>query len=153
MTKKHYIILGAVVLATALLQYFFGPRRVEFKEKIVEKVVVKVDESRKIGVVTDRRIERKPDGTETVTERIVERTEVEKSSETIATKEETRSKISSPAASYQVYGGVGLTGLGSQSYLFGIQKDFIGPLGLGVAATTTGSFSNSAIFGTLSFRF
>ena len=150
---KKILIAGFVGILLGGVAAWFG-RPVEVKEVTVEKIVVQTVREVARDVVT-----RKVTKTNQSGETTVEETTVDRSREAEATKGEsvqvkTLTKKTLEGRT-EVLAGIGLTGAGSQSYVVGIQRQFLGPISLGILATTNMEFGlrSSAVYGTVGLRF
>lgn len=123
---QNKMIIGLIVLAACLLTYFFGPKRIEYKEKIVEKIVEVKDKNRVTNTI---KIEtKKPDGTVSIETRTQE-VESEKST-TASTKEvETSKKVDGlPTTTLTL---MMLNPTSSKDFGAGISYRLLGPFSLG----------------------
>lgn len=127
---KTGVYVGLGVVAASFIVYFFGPKRVEYRERIVEKKVIQEVERLVENVIVHEHETRRPDGTVEITKTTTVDRSKDRASTTKAEKSQEVTKKIKPQAATTIYGGLGLTVNGSRSYAVGVQRDILGPVGI-----------------------
>lgn len=152
---QSYIKIGVFVCIITTLAFLGGrlssPAKIKIEEKIRVVEVEKIVERRQANVVTERKIETRPDGSSTTTEHIRDASVTDRaSSRETEIEKEKKTLTKSLAGRTTVFGG--MNAFNSRTYMAGIQHDIIGPFGVAVIGTFGERSGFSGYLG-LSLRF
>jgi hypothetical protein len=134
---KSKLILATVCLGLgAIAGYELVPTRVEYKEKVVEKIVTQTETKKDRDLVRVK--ETRPDGTTITRTEIKDRTETNSSSATTKVAETSKTTERRTPVNLSLLAGKPLGNIVNAEYTFGLHasKQLLGPLSLGVWGTT-----------------